>query len=82
MMKSLLFSLNLSIRLAAFVFMIVFILCTLYMIVTIPYWLWEGYQIHLGRVSNEYLNHRTLARYLLSPFRFYFCKLFGLKFHP
>ncbi|MDO4720477.1 MAG: hypothetical protein Q4A78_07420 [Peptostreptococcaceae bacterium] len=81
-MSSLLFSLNLSIRIVSFLYLVIFPISVLYMILSIPYWLWEGYQIHLGKLSNEYLNNRTPARYLLSPFRFYFCKLFGLKFHP
>ncbi len=79
-MNSLYSSLDLAIKIAAFCALIIIPLGIVYTIIAIPYWLWEGFQLQYGRVTEEYLDNRPIGRFLFAPFKFYFSKLFGLTY--
>lgn len=79
-MTSLIHSINFFISVLAFISIIIIPIGVIFVILSIPYWIWEAFEADRQKLPKEYFDDISLFRFLTNPFRFYFCKIFGIPY--
>lgn len=56
-------------------------LSVLYMLLSVPFWVYAGGQGKKGVISKDCFENLPLGKLLISPFQFYYCLIFRKPYH-